>query len=147
MLEEQGEASALGVNLSSLGRIKQNPRQLRRAISNGLRMLTELRSVLETFFVRASYLIGHIDGMEGTLEKEAPALAEAISKTTWLQTLWTRYWEQLRTLFEKIEEWEGVSEYQPLKNLGEELLMRGGMGFVKLPTGGYFVGFNPTKNL
>jgi hypothetical protein len=85
--------------------------------------------------------------MESILEKEARALAEAISKTTWLQTLWTRYWEQLRTLFEKIEEWEGVSEYQPLKKLGEELLMRGGMGFVKLPTGEYFVGFNPTKSL
>jgi hypothetical protein len=91
------------------------------------RTMAELRGVFETFFVRASYLIGHIDGMESTLEREAPALARAISKTTRLRTLWTRYWELLRTLFEKIEEWEGVSEYQPLKALGEELLLRGGM--------------------
>ena len=34
-----------------------------------------------------------------------------------------------------------------LKELGEELLLKGGMGFVKLPTRGYFVGFNPTKTL
>jgi hypothetical protein len=31
-----------------------------------------------------------------------------------------------------------------LRELGEELLLKGGMGFVKLPNGAYFVGFNPT---
>jgi len=61
--------------------------------------------------------------------------------------LWNRYWNLLKALFGRIEEWEGVSEYGPLKELGEELLLKGGMGFVKLPTGGYFVGFNPTKTL
>lgn len=111
------------------------------------RTMAELRGVFETFFVRASYLIGHIDGLESTLQKEAPTLAEAISKTTWFGELWNRYWNLLKELFERIEEWEGVSEYGPLKALGEELLLKGGMGFVKLPTGGYFVGFNPTKTL
>jgi hypothetical protein len=31
--------------------------------------------------------------------------------------------------------------------LGRELLLKGGMGFVKLPSGKYFVGFNPTVSL
>jgi hypothetical protein len=111
------------------------------------RTMTELRGVWETFFIRASYLIGHIDGIESTLEKEAPGLAEAISKTTWFEALWNRYWVTLKALYGKIEQWEGVAEYEPLKALGEELLLNGGMRFVKLPTGGYWVGFNPTKML
>jgi hypothetical protein len=109
--------------------------------------MTALRNVYETFFVRFSYLIGHLDGLEKTLEEEAPKLALALRETTWLNDLWTRYCGILRSLFERIEAWEGVQEYQPLKNLAEELLLSGGMGFVKLPTGAYFVGFNPTETL
>ncbi len=111
------------------------------------RTMTELRGVFETFFVRGSYLIGHIDGLEKTLEETAPTLAAALRETSWLNALWTRYSSVLRSMFEKLDSWEGVQEYQPLKDLGEELLLRGGMGFVKLPTGGYFVGFNPTRTL
>ena len=40
--KEQDEASTLGVNLNNLGRIKQNPHQLRRTISNLLRTLYAL---------------------------------------------------------------------------------------------------------
>jgi hypothetical protein len=43
MLKEQSEAT-LGVNLKKLGRIKQNPHQLRRTISNLLRTLYSLKS-------------------------------------------------------------------------------------------------------
>ncbi len=81
------------------------------------------------------------------MEGEAPTLAATLGETTWLNELWSRYWGILRSLFERIDSWQGVQQYQPLKNLGEELLLRGGMGFVRLPTGGYFVGFNPTKTL
>jgi hypothetical protein len=111
------------------------------------RTMNELRAVFETFFVRASYLIGHIDGLGRALEGEAPTLAASLGETTWLNELWSRYWGILRSLFERIDSWQGVQEYRPLKELGEELLLRGGMGFVRLPTGGYFVGFNPTKTL
>jgi hypothetical protein len=111
------------------------------------RTMNELRGVFETFFVRGSYLIGHIDGLGKTLEEEAPTLAAALCETSWLNALWSRYLSVLRSMFEKIDSWEGVQEYQRLKDLGEELLSRGGMGFVKLPTGGYFVGFNPTRTL
>jgi hypothetical protein len=109
--------------------------------------MNELRTIFETFFVRASYLIGHIDGLEKTVEGEAPTLAAALGETTWLNELWSHYWRTLRSLFERIDSWQGVQEYQPLKEVGEELLRRGGMGFVRLPTGGYFVGFNATKTL
>jgi hypothetical protein len=44
MLKEQSEALTLGVNLNKLGRIKQNPHQLRRTISNLLRTLYSLES-------------------------------------------------------------------------------------------------------
>lgn len=111
------------------------------------RTIAELREVFGTFFVRTSYLIGHIDGLGSSVEQEAPAFAEAIGGTTWLNTSWKRYCDLLRTLFDKIEGWDGVAEYQPFKDLGEEILRRGGMGFVKLPGGGYYVGFNPTVSL
>jgi hypothetical protein len=111
------------------------------------RTMSELRGVFETFLIRASYVIGHIDGLDRTLDEEAPTLAAGLRGTIWLNTLWERYVDILRSMFEKIDHWEGVQVYGPLKDLGEELLLRGGMGFVKLPTGGYFVGFNPTKTL
>jgi hypothetical protein len=38
------------------------------------RTMSELREVFETFFIRACYLIGHVDGLERTLDEEAPTL-------------------------------------------------------------------------
>jgi hypothetical protein len=136
--------------ISMLGSLLARSDAAKRAFAqerNVERTMTELRNVFETFFVRSSYLIGHIDGLEKTADDEAPKLTAALSKTTWLNALWIRYVAILRSLFERMDAWAGVQEYQPLKDLGEELLLRGGLGFVKLPTGGYFVGFNPTNKL
>jgi hypothetical protein len=139
-----------GSLISMLGSLLARSDAAKRAFAqegNVERTMTELRNVFETFFVRSSYLIGHIDGLEKTADDEAPKLTAALSETTWLNALWIRYVAILRSLFERMDAWEGVQEYQPLKDLGEELLLRGGLGFVKLPTGGYFVGFNPTNTL
>jgi hypothetical protein len=67
--------------------------------------MSELRGVFETLFVRSSYLIGHIDGLEKTLDQEAPKFAADLRKTTWINLLWERYVEILRAMFEKIERW------------------------------------------
>jgi hypothetical protein len=109
--------------------------------------MSELREILGTFFVRASYLTGHIDGLGRSLEDEAPVLAAVLQKTTWFNTIWTRYNSILLELFDKIESWEGLETYGPLKDLFEEMYRRGGMRFAKLPDGRYFVEFLKTASL
>lgn len=111
------------------------------------RTMAELRGVFETFFVRTSYLVGHVDGLDRALEDEAPTFATALKQTTWLKDIWMRYRYCLREMFDKLETRKGVEDYDALKEIGEELLMAGGMGFVKLPNGSYFVGFNRTQRL
>jgi hypothetical protein len=111
------------------------------------RAMSELREILGTFFVRASYLTGHTDGLGRPLEEEAPKLAAALRQTTWFNTIWTRGVNILREMFDKIESWEGLEAYVPLKDLFEEMYLRGGMKFVKLPDGRYFVQLMKTASL
>lgn len=51
------------------------------------RTMSELREILGTFFVRASYLTGHVDGLGRPLEEGAPTLAATLRQTTWLNTI------------------------------------------------------------
>lgn len=95
--------------------------------TNVERIISELWEILGTFFVRASYLTGHVDGLGRSLEAEAPTFSAALRQTTWLNTIWTRCNDILREMFAKIESWTGFESYCPLKDLFEEMYLRGGM--------------------
>jgi hypothetical protein len=109
--------------------------------------MSELREVFGSFLIRSAYLVGHIDGIDGSLQVEAPTLAKKIEETTWLKTIWSRYLEILREMFSKLEAWEGIETYGPLKELFETLLLRGGLQLSKLPQGGYYARFVRTSSL
>jgi hypothetical protein len=109
--------------------------------------MSELSSIFGGLFTRASYLVGHLDGIDKELRVESPHLAKLIDETTWLRLLWGEYLAILRGMFEAHGDWTGIEVLQPLKGLFERLLGGGGMGFVKLPTGGYFVEFNRISSL
>jgi hypothetical protein len=111
------------------------------------RTMAELQEILGTFFVRASYLTGHIDGLGRPLEESAPALATALEQTSWFNSIWKRYNSLLREMFDKIQNWEGPEVYRPLKDLFEEMFLRAGMRIVALPDGGYYVQFMKTASL
>jgi len=103
--------------------------------------MSALRDIFGSFLIRSAYLLGHIDGIESSMEAEAATLATKIEETTWLKDVWNRYVGILRVMFEKIDEWEGIEVYDPLKELFEALLRGGGLQLVKLPEGGYYAGF------
>jgi hypothetical protein len=109
--------------------------------------ISELREIFGSFLIRSAYLVGHIDGIESSIEAETPTLAKNLDGTTWLKDIWNRYLKILRDMFAKIDGWEGVETYGPLKELFETLLHRGGLQLVKLPHGGYYAGFVKTPTL
>jgi hypothetical protein len=109
--------------------------------------MADLTDIFGTFLIRAAYLVGHVDGIEGVLENEAPALTNKLSETNWLLVLWSRYLEVLREMFSKLESWEGIEAYGPLNQVFEVLLHHGGLQLSKLPTGGYYAKFVATRTL
>jgi hypothetical protein len=109
--------------------------------------LSELSAIFGGLFTRASYLVGHLDGLGKDLDHEAPELAKLLSETTWLSPLWDEYLSVLRSMFGSFGTWPGLTVLEPLKLLFEKLLRGGGVGFVKLPNGNYYVGFSRTSSL
>lgn len=114
---------------------------------NAEQTMSELRETFGSFLIRSAYLVGHIDGIESSLQEEAPTLAKKIEETMWLKTIWNRYLQILREMFSKLEAWEGLETYGPLTELFETLLLRGGLQLSKLPDGGYYTRFVRTLAL
>jgi hypothetical protein len=102
----------------------------------------ELADVYGALLTRASYLIGHLDGLNLEFAKESVSFFTLIDKTDWFSEIWVEYVSCLEALYASYGEWTGVEVLEPLKQVFEKLLRTGGVGFVLLPTGNYYVGFN-----
>ena len=114
---------------------------------NAEQTMFELREIFGSFLIRSAYLVGHIDGIESSIEAEAPTLAKNLDGTTWLKDIWNRFLKILCDMFAKIGSWVGVETYGPLNELFETLLRKGGLQLLKLPQGGYYAGFVKTPSL
>ena len=101
----------------------------------------ELIEVYGTLLVRTSYLVGHVHGLDATVAEKAPAFHSLVNKTPWFKVVFERYEESVRGLYQGYaDSWHDIQVFEPLKQTFEALLNAGGMFYVCLPTGNYFVG-------
>lgn len=85
----------------------------------------ELVGIYGALFTRASYLVGHIDGLSQTLEEQAPRLFAMIQRMAWFTPLWSGYIRCLSDLHEGYGQWSEVGVFEPLKKQFEVLLNAG----------------------
>ena len=111
----------------------------------GRRRFRKLRTnwlqVYGTLLVRTSYLVGHIHGLDATVEEKAPVFHSLVNQTPWFEPIFERYEENLRGLYQGYaDSWHDIQVFEPLKLTFEALLNAGGMYYRRLPTGDYFIG-------
>jgi hypothetical protein len=103
--------------------------------------LYEITDVYGDFFIRYSYLIGHLDGLDRELSIEAPKLQQMLDNTSWLRQLLEEYMSILRSLFKEHGQWHGLAILEPLKQNLERILSMGGVRMTKSSNGGYSAHF------
>lgn len=102
-------------------------------------LVTGLTAVYKSVLVYASYLLGHLSGLEKTLPEAAPTAHGLIDRTDFFRPVFQRLKTALETMHATYGQWSGLEVFEPLKQLAEALLNVGGMSFRKLPTGHYWV--------
>src|SRR5262249_9585372 len=75
----------------------------------------------------ASYLCGHLDGAEMSIEENAPRASNALKQHAYFVPFMTRLRQCLTTMWEQREAWTGLDVYNPLKLLTKELVLNGGV--------------------
>ena len=101
----------------------------------------ELAEVYGTLLVRTSYLVGHVHGLDATVEEKAPAFHSLVNQTPWFKPIIEKYEENVRGLYQGYaDSWHDIQVFEPLKLTFEALLNAGGMFYQRLPTGDYFIG-------
>lgn len=77
----------------------------------------------------ASYLLGTLHGRDAHMY-DAP-LANKFIESSWCREFITRLDTVLRKLFERYAEWEDENEFDPLRNIAEEIVADGGLFFTR----------------
>ena len=103
------------------------------------RTVAELEGIYGAVLTRASYLVGHVHGLEKTFGEAAPRLFDQIEQTAWFKPMFDGYTSNILELYETYGQWSGVEVLEPLKSSFEALLNAGGMFFRKRPDGRYTV--------
>lgn len=106
-----------------------------------MRTFNDLVNVYGNLLKRASYLVGQIDGLDGTVEEMAPAFHKLVNETEWFKPVFEAYVQKVRALYQTYDQWKGVEVFRPLMDTFEDLLYSGGMTIKLKPTGDYRVEF------
>jgi hypothetical protein len=91
------------------------------------RLTNEVCEEYKKVMVYASYLLGHIDGLDRTVEESAPKAIETLGKHTYFEPFFMRLQKELRALHAAYGSWTGLDVFEPLKLLADDVLRAGGI--------------------
>jgi hypothetical protein len=103
------------------------------------RLTNEVCEEYKKVMVYASYLLGHIDGLDRTVEEAAPRAIETIEKHTYFETFFKRLQTELRVLHSTYGAWTGLDVFEPLKHLADDVLKDGGIDIQARSDGSAYV--------
>jgi hypothetical protein len=104
-----------------------------------LRVTNEVSEQYRKCLIYASYLLGHVDGLERTLDDAAPEALKAIDRNQYFAPVFVKLQDELHTMYATYGTWSGLEVYEPLKRLMYALLMTGGIVMKDLPDGQVWV--------
>jgi hypothetical protein len=103
------------------------------------RVTQEVSGVYKKVFVYASYLIGHIDGLDSAVDECAPKAMDAIVDNDYFKPFFGELQDELRAMHGTYGDWKTLDVYEPLKQLSCRLLKVGGIDIQTRPDGAAYV--------
>ena len=91
------------------------------------RLTNEVSEEYKRVMVYASYMLGHIDGMEAAVADLAPKAMDAIERHPYFKPFFSKLHEELRVMHNTYGNWKDLDVYEPLKQLADELLRARGI--------------------
>jgi hypothetical protein len=108
------------------------------------RVAREVTEGYKRLLVYASYLLGHLAGLEGALEELAPKAVQLVERTSYFEPLFRSLQEDLRAMHSTYGYWETIAVFEPLKQLAEKLFEAGGLQIQSKGEGAYItIPFTP----
>lgn len=101
------------------------------------RLLVEAGGPLWEPLRTASYLLGHLDGLNATID-EVPSARDQLAANPY-NVFVTRLHDALRLLWSRRRVWESLAEFDSLKQIGRDVLAAGGLILHRLPDGRAYV--------
>lgn len=99
------------------------------------RITREVVDEYKSVTVYASYLLGHIDGWDQTVQKAAPKAITTMERHAYFKPFFTKLHEELRALQASYGGWQSLDAFEPLKRLAYGLLKLGGIDIQTQPDG------------
>jgi hypothetical protein len=97
---------------------------------------TALATIYGSLLTRASYVLGHVEGLETDLASAAPRWSQLAEQTPWLAPFWAEYRSILASMYATYGQWTGLDVLNPLKELLQRYLHSCGMLLQARPEGG-----------
>ena len=99
------------------------------------RVTLEVAEEYESVMVYASYLLGHIDGIEKAVEELSPQVTRTIEMHAYFMPFFAKLHAELRAMHDFYGHWQGLEVFEPLKQLACDLLKIGGIEIQPRPDG------------
>jgi hypothetical protein len=99
------------------------------------RVAGEVAGEHKRVLVYASYLLGHIDGLEQDAGALSRMVTEALERYSFFKTVFSKLYTELRAMHSTYGRWPGLEVFEPLKQLSAGLLKLGGIDIQNRPDG------------
>jgi hypothetical protein len=103
------------------------------------RVTQEVVQEYKKVMVYASYLLGHVDGMEWALDEVAPKAMSTIESQLYFKPFFFKLHAELQTMYSTYGNWKGLQVFEPLKQLAYDFLKLGGIDIQLRPDGTAYV--------
>jgi hypothetical protein len=103
------------------------------------RVAAEVAGEYRRIMVYASYLLGHVDGMNETIETAARAATASLAKHEYFRPFFSKLHQYLCAMHASYGDWKGLEVFEPLQQLAYELLKVGGIEIQNRPNGQAYV--------
>ncbi len=102
-------------------------------------LVSEFQAIYGRVLIYGAYLLGHLDGLEKSMNEAAPKAHNLIQQTNYFRPIFQRFESALQTMKSTYGKWSSLDVFDALKAVVEELLNTAGIRFVKLPSGSYWI--------
>jgi hypothetical protein len=102
-------------------------------------LVAELVAIYGKVLLYGAYLVGHLDGLQQTVEQSAAEAHRVVGKTAYFQSIFDLFQSELRKMYESYGRWSSVDVFTGLEGTAEDLLNAAGIAFQRQPNGMYWV--------
>lgn len=96
-----------------------------------LRVFIDIQQLLGDVFIHAGYFLGHLDGLELTLEQDAPHASTLLQQHQQIEVLVIRLRRVLHELWLNEYGWQSIEVFAPIYDLIREMMALHGLAFAR----------------